>query len=158
MKLFSDWASEFDEAIRLPKRIVPHRKQMQLPLKKQTPVAHADIDRWLKSVDGLAKDLKDLQAAKTKAKDKMSQIGQKFKPDSDKSNKDDEKDVKKDVEKEKDNDTGIERKTVKRPRPDANREVRLGKPKPDEQPERSAKPEIQRSKPNIKTDVEENEE
>lgn len=44
--------------------------------KKIASVAHADIDRWLKSVDGLAKDLATLKNAKEKAKDKITQIGQ----------------------------------------------------------------------------------
>lgn len=49
--------------------------------KKSASVAHSDIDRWLKSVDGLAKDLNALKDAKAKAKGKMDQIG-KFKPKS----------------------------------------------------------------------------
>ena len=70
IKLFSNWLVDLDEA----KVAVPRKK-------KVAAVAHSDIDRWLKSVDGLAKDLKDLQAAKTKAKDKMAKIGKKFKPE-----------------------------------------------------------------------------
>lgn len=34
---------------------------------KILPIAHTDIDRWLKSVDGLAKDLQDLKRAREKA-------------------------------------------------------------------------------------------
>jgi hypothetical protein len=52
--------------------------------KKSASVAHTDIDRWLKSVDGLAKDLSALKDAKAKAKGKMDQIGKsKPKPNED---------------------------------------------------------------------------
>ena len=47
---------------------------------KSASVAHTDIDRWLKSVDGLAKDLNALKDAKAKAKGKMDQISGKSKP------------------------------------------------------------------------------
>jgi hypothetical protein len=105
--------------------------------KKISSVAHTDIDRWLKSVDGLAKDLSALKDAEAKAKGKMNQIG---KPKSDKPEE-------KPIEKEKDNEKpGLERKAVERPRPEADRKVLSLRSKPDSKPEREPKPEP-KSKP-----------
>lgn len=110
MKSFCEWT--VDEA----KRVLPVKALVRPKKDKHAAVPHTDIDRWLKSVDGLAKDLKDLQGAKKKAQDKMNQIGQKYKPE----DKPDEKkpDEKKPDEKEKHND-----RKPKQPRPDADREV-----------------------------------
>lgn len=47
---------------------------------KIAPVAHTDIDRWLKSVDGLAKDLMSLKQAKDKSQTKLDQIKKKYEP------------------------------------------------------------------------------
>jgi hypothetical protein len=121
--------------------------------KKPASIAHADIDRWLKSVDGLAKDLKDLKNAKDKTKGKMDQIGKKFKGnvpdkpiekspdksiDKDKKEKLDkikEKDIEqKDVDKVKQkekvkiDDKSRERKLPEEPRTNANRKVLFSKP------------------------------
>jgi hypothetical protein len=75
------------------------------------PITHDDIDRWLKSLDGLAKDLQDLKDAKEKAKKKMVKIGEKYKPEQksvDKEKKEDEKPGQKDVERSRSNsDKGI---------------------------------------------------
>lgn len=51
-------------------------------LKKIKPAAikHVDIDRWLKSVDGLARDLQDLKKAKEKSQVKLAQVKKKFEP------------------------------------------------------------------------------
>lgn len=62
--------------------------------KKTAPIAHADVDRWLKSVDGLAKDLTALKDAKLKAKGKMDQIGKSKPEDRVEKDKDVEKDEK----------------------------------------------------------------
>ena len=98
---------------------------------KTHPVAHTDIDRWLKSVDGLAKDLKALQAAKEKAKGKMDDIGKKNNPSKkpeDKDMKDKDKKDKKDKIPEKqlelpfDKQPEIERpkkEVIKRPKKQA---------------------------------------
>jgi hypothetical protein len=67
---------------------------------RPVPITHDDIDRWLKSVDGLAKDLKDLKDAKEKAKKKMVEIGKKYKPEQkpvEKEKKEDEKTGEKDT-------------------------------------------------------------
>ena len=69
---------------------------MSIEEAKTHPVAHTDIDRWLKSVDGLAKDLKALQAAKEKAKGKMDDIGRKNNPEKKPKEKDDKDKDKKD--------------------------------------------------------------
>lgn len=124
MESFSEWMT-VDEA----KRIVPRKVAMR-PKKQHAAVPHTDIDRWLKSVDGLAKDLKDLQGAKKNAEDKMKQIGQKYKPeDADKpEEKPDDKHDKHDIEKSDD------RKPIKRPRPDSDREVLPSKDRKREAP------------------------
>lgn len=49
--------------------------------KKVTTIVHSDIDRWLKSVDGLARDLQDLKKAKDKSQAKLDQIKKKYVPD-----------------------------------------------------------------------------
>lgn len=104
---------------------VPPKKALPRPVKKKVAsIAHTDIDRWLKSVDGLAKDLSALKNAKSKAKEKMDQVGKPTKPDEDKS-----------IEKEKDNEkSGLERKTPERSRSEADREIlplrSKSKPKP----------------------------
>ena len=59
---------------------------------KTANVPHTDIDRWLKSVDGLAKELTDLKGAKAKAADKMSKIDKKYNPDKPSGKKDKKKD------------------------------------------------------------------
>lgn len=48
---------------------------------KISVVAHSDIDRWLKSVDGFARDLQDLKKAKEKSQAKLDQIKKKFDPE-----------------------------------------------------------------------------
>jgi len=73
---------------------------MRFKKSRPTPIAHDDIDRWLKSLDGLAKDLQDLKDAKEKAKKKMVKIGEKYKPEKksiEKEKKEDEKTGQKDV-------------------------------------------------------------
>ena len=128
MESFSEWMT-IDEA----KRIVSAKVAVR-PKKQHAAVPHTDIDRWLKSVDGLAKDLKDLQGAKKNAEDKMKQIGQKYKPDdADKpekkpDDKHDDKHDKHDIEKPND------RKPVKRPRPESDREVLSPKDRKREAP------------------------
>lgn len=67
MKTFSEWA-------KLEETKGPKKKA------KITPVAHTDIDRWLKSVDGLAKDLISLKKAKEKSQVKLDQIKKKYEP------------------------------------------------------------------------------
>ena len=52
--------------------------------KKVTTIVHSDIDRWLKSVDGLARDLQDLKKAKDKSQAKLDQIKKKYVPDDNK--------------------------------------------------------------------------
>jgi len=47
---------------------------------KITMVTHTDIDRWLKSVDGFARDLQDLKKAKEKSQSKLDQIKKKYEP------------------------------------------------------------------------------
>jgi hypothetical protein len=136
---FSEWMNsrfQIDEA-----RHKPHPDQRTLfdrgdfvpkkaatTKKKISSVAHTDIDRWLKSVDGLAKDLNALKDAKLKAKGKMDQIG---KPKSDKPDD-------KPIEKEKDDNEkpGLEPKAAKRPRPEADRKVLSLRSKPDSKSER----------------------
>jgi len=102
---------------------VPPKKA--LVKKKISSVAHTDIDRWLKSVDGLAKDLSALKDAKDKAKGKMDKIG-KPKPEE-----------QLDKPKEKD-----ERNAVKRPRPEADRVL-----SPRSKPDTKEKPPESKSKP-----------
>lgn len=54
--------------------------------KKVAAVPHQDIERWLKSVDELSKELKELQLLKTKTKQKIDKISKKDenKPEKDK--------------------------------------------------------------------------
>lgn len=66
---FNDWI-EINE-IKAPKK------------PKISVIAHSDIDRWLKSVDGFARDLQDLKKAKEKSQAKLDQIGKKYKPEPD---------------------------------------------------------------------------
>ena len=56
---------------------------MKNEAKKQS-VLHSDIDTWLRSVDALAKDLKELAAVKERFKKKMDQIKSKYKDQVDK--------------------------------------------------------------------------
>ena len=42
--------------------------------KSQVTPIHADVDNWLKSVDGLSKDLAILKTAKEKVQEKIKQI------------------------------------------------------------------------------------
>ena len=49
--------------------------------KKVTTIVRSDIDRWLKSVDGLARDLQDLKKAKDKSQARLDQIKKKYIPD-----------------------------------------------------------------------------
>lgn len=79
---------------------------IRLKKKKVTAISHSDIDRWLKSVDGLAKDLKALQKAKEKAQLKISKIGQKYK------DKAIEREEKSDKQSEKDKDVTFPKKPV----------------------------------------------
>jgi len=126
-----DQRTLFDRGDFVPKKVAPTKKKI-------SSVAHTDIDRWLKSVDGLAKDLSALKDAESKAKGKMNKIG---KPKSDKPDDD------KPIEKEKDNEKpGFERKAAERPRPEADRKVLSLRSKPDSKPEREPKPEP-KSKP-----------
>jgi hypothetical protein len=62
---FFDWLMEV-------KRVFPVKERPKK--RKIASVAHTDIDRWLKSVDGLAKDLEALKSVKDKVKGKMDQI------------------------------------------------------------------------------------
>jgi hypothetical protein len=126
-----DQRTLFDRGDFVPKKVTPTKKKI-------SSVAHTDIDRWLKSVDGLAKDLSALKDAESKAKGKMNQIG---KPKSDRPD-----------EKEKDNEKpGLERKAAERPRPEADRKVLSLRSKPDSKPEREPKSEP-KSKPKSKPD------
>jgi len=133
---FSEWL--IDEARRgrkpMPNQLTLFDRDDFVPKKpakkKISSVAHADIDRWLKSVDGLAKDLSALKDAKLKAKGKMDQIG---KPKSDKPEE-------KPIEKEKDDEkSGLERKAVERPRPEADRKVLSLRSKSDSKPKSEPK-------------------
>lgn len=79
--------------------------------KKVTTIVRSDIDRWLKSVDGLARDLQDLKKAKDKSQARLDQIKKKYIPDiekddnkvtNDKKEKDAENEVKElELDKEK---------------------------------------------------------
>lgn len=89
MTPFSTWITE---------RILGEVRRAPKPEKIST--VHNDIDRWLKSVDNLAKDLQALQAAKKKSTEKISKIGEK--------NKQTEKKEKEDV-KRLPNENGSER-------------------------------------------------
>ena len=97
---FSDWL--IDET----------KKKLSVPVrtakKKVSSIAHTDIDRWLKSVDDLAKDLNDLKKSKIKFKSKMDQIGKSKtdEPDTDKNSS--EKERSKDIEIDKDSDSESE--------------------------------------------------
>lgn len=64
---------------------------------KISVVAHTDIDRWLKSVDGFAKDLQALKVAKEKSQAKLDQIKKKYKPEPEEK---DQKPLEKPVEKD----------------------------------------------------------
>lgn len=136
-----DQRTLFDRGDFVPKKAAPAKKKAAPAKKKISSVAHTDIDRWLKSVDGLAKDLSALKDAESKAKGKMNQIG---KPKSDKPDD-------KPIEKEKGNEKpGLERKAAERPRPEADRKVLSLRSKPDAKPEREPKPKPkpeQKSKP-----------
>lgn len=56
--------------------------ELKTPKKaKAALVTHTDIDRWLKSVDGFAKDLQDLKKAKEKSQSKLTQIKKKYDPE-----------------------------------------------------------------------------
>lgn len=130
---FSEWL--IDEARRAHKSHPDQRTLFNrddfVPPKKARPaknktasIAHKDIDRWLKSVDGLAKDLNALKNAKLKAKGKMDQVGN---PNSDKT-----------IEKEKEKDKPrIDRKSDKES-PDLIQSKPVSKPKP--KPEPKSKP------------------
>lgn len=69
---------------------------------KKVASIHPDMDKWLLSIDGLAKDLADLEKAKKKAKNKMDLIGSINLSQKDKSSdKEDEKEDNSSKEKEK---------------------------------------------------------
>lgn len=102
---------------------------------KISVVAHTDIDRWLKSVDGFAKDLQALKAAKEKSQAKLDQIKKKYKPEpseKDKSLEKDQKPVGKNQEKPLDQNSD-DREAVPAVEP-TEKEVKQLKPKesPDE--------------------------
>lgn len=86
--------------------------------KKKNSIVHSDIDRWLKSVNDLAQDLKDLQTAKDKSKDKMNQIGKKYKPE------EEPKDSKEEPEQEEPKEL-----TPKNTEPEVKPEMEFKKPK-----------------------------
>jgi len=113
MELFSEW-------------VLDEGRQAGLRPKKHAAVPHTDIDRWLKSVDGLAKDLKDLQGAKKKAQDKIDQIGRKYKPEDKPEEKPDEK-----KPDDKHREEKPDERKPKQPRLKADREVLPARPKPE---------------------------
>ena len=95
---FSDWL--IDET----KKKLPIRTAK----KKVSSIAHADIDRWLKSVDDLAKDLNDLKKSKIKFKSKMDQIGKSKIDEPDTTDKNSsKKERSKDTEIDKDSDSEL---------------------------------------------------
>lgn len=139
MKLFSEWMDVVEgrtKTVMAPARLKKH---------KVAAVAHDDIDRWLKSVDGLAKDLSALQAAKDKAKGKMDQIGKKYKPEEkEKDTGKEEKQVKKPIEK----------KVVEKPVPE---KPRFEKPQPEKKqlekrPQKKLEPDIE-EKPKLRKPI-----
>ena len=78
---------------------------------KKPSILHSDIDSWLKSVDGLAKDLKELAAVKERFKKKMDQIKSKYKVQEKK--KPEQKPTDKDQKPEKEKEKEIEPKAIK---------------------------------------------
>lgn len=70
--------------------------------KKAIPTVHSDIEGWLKSVEALSKDLKELLDAKKRVAAKMDSIKKKYKPEKEKTQE--EKDKSQEVEKDKNND------------------------------------------------------
>lgn len=78
--------------------------EIKTPKKSKTSVVtHTDIDRWLKSVDGFAKDLQDLKRAKEKSQSKLDQIKKKYVPEKEKDQKPVEKDQGKSLDQNSDN-------------------------------------------------------
>lgn len=67
--------------------------------KKATPTIHSDIEGWLKSVDALSKDLKELLDVKKRVAAKMDSIKKKYKPEKQKSQEEEPQE-----EKDKSND------------------------------------------------------
>lgn len=64
--------------------------------KKATPTIHSDIEGWLKSVDALSKDLKELLDVKKRVAAKMDNIKKKYKPEKQKSQEEEEPQEEKD--------------------------------------------------------------
>jgi hypothetical protein len=75
MNIFNKSLQDFKEDRKPVKTSAPKKNKKQ----KTVSIVHSDIDLWLKAVDDLSKDLKELQAAKEKAKEKMSAIAEKNK-------------------------------------------------------------------------------
>jgi hypothetical protein len=100
---FAEWEQQFDEGKRLAMRP-----------KKPLAVTHSEIDRWLKSVDGLAKELKDLSVIKKKALEKMNKIPKSKTKEPEKPIKQNEKPENAD---EKRNDLAVARKSKPEPKP-----------------------------------------
>jgi hypothetical protein len=73
---------------------------------KKISVIHSNIENWLKSVEGLTKDLKDLEAVKAKFKTKMNQIKNKYKSEKQKKDQNPENDEKRSEEKPEENIEG----------------------------------------------------
>jgi hypothetical protein len=88
---FLEWMLNLDEV-----KALAHPKKAKI-----APVAHTDIDRWLKSVDGLARDLQDLKKAKGKSQDKLDQIKKKYTPEKPEEKPEEKPDFDKSDEKDK---------------------------------------------------------
>ena len=74
--------------------------------KAKVPVIDQNVDKWLKSIEGLSKDLEDLEKAKKSVRNKLDQIKDKYNTNSVKKDdiEKDEKDKKEIDKEEKDSD------------------------------------------------------
>ena len=82
MILFMEWMDELNEARKKGKP-------------RHAPIPHHDIERWLKSVELLAKDLEDLKKSRKQAAERFAKLAKKKKEDEEKKKKEDEEKKKK---------------------------------------------------------------
>lgn len=74
MILFMEWMDELNEARKKGKP-------------RHAPIPHHDIERWLKSVELLAKDLEDLKKSRKQAAERFAKLAKKKKEDEEKKKK-----------------------------------------------------------------------
>lgn len=105
--------------------------------KKAVPTVHSDIEGWLKSVDALSKDLKELLDAKKRVAAKMDSIKKKYKSEKQKSQEEEKPQEEKDknydgkrIRTKKSTDDKLEgdvAKTKSKPKPKPSKSIKSGK-------------------------------